>query len=140
MHTYNDYCHRIHEIYKDVIGDITEVLNKRGVDYINVHGYTRDYDIDERVEIPTADKNGYGVICTIDHIRKDGDKWVADLVNECGDEWDSPELADVCYFDTSVLIDIYGMILSIFSYADTNNNGHVCGKGEYVEDLENEED
>ena len=138
MKTYQDYCDKYWELRKECLKDVEEVLNKRGVEYINVHAYTMDYAIDERVEIPTSDKNGYGVICTIDAIRKEDGKWVADLVDENEEPFDDGELTDPYYFETGVLIDVYGMILSIFEYADENCEGRVCGKGEDLDDLEEE--
>lgn len=135
MKTYQEYCDKFWDIRKECLEDLTEVLNKRGVEYINVAAYTKDDAIDENVCVPMTDKNGYGTNCTIDHIRKQNGVWVADLVDENEDEFDDAELAEPYYFDASVLIDVYGMVLSIFEYADEYNDGRVCGEGEDLDDL-----
>ena len=135
MKTYQEYCEKFWAIRKECLEDLTEVLNKRGVDYINVAAYTSSDAIDENPCVPMTDKHGYGTNCTIDHIRKENGKWVADLVDEDEDPFDDGELADAYYFDTSVLIDVYGMVLSIFEYADEYNDGRVCGEGEDLDDF-----
>ena len=83
---------------------------------------------------PQTDKNGYGVNVKIDTIRKnEKGEWVADVVDESDDDWGTLELTP-WNFDTSDLIDILGMVESIFGIADENYDGKVYAMGEDIED------
>lgn len=140
MKTYQEYCDIYHNIFNECKKDTLDVLNKRGVDYINVHAYHIDDAIDENCWVNTTDKNGYGTCCTIDAIYKEDGKWWVSLVDEDENPFDDECLEDgyTEYMETSSIIDLYGMIQSIFEYADENNNGRICGKGEDLDDLEEE--
>ena len=136
MKTYQEYCDLYNGMRKDVIKDIKTALDERGVEYINVYAYRKDYAIDEDAEIYLSDKNGYGVLCRIDYIEKTDNGWNFALVDEFEDDFCDYELGGCCPFDTSALIDIYGLVQSIFEYADEECGGRVCGKGEDLEDVE----
>ena len=110
---------------------LIETLNKRGVESINVKTYM-DNDLIDWLCFPQTDKNGYGVNVKIDTIRKnEKGEWVADVVNEDDEDWGTLELTP-WNFDTSGLIDILGMVESIFGIADENYGGKVYGVGECV--------
>ena len=137
MKTYEEMCEIINSLRREAFEGIREILNKRGVESINVKTYRDNEDIDW-VGIPACDKNGYGVTCYIDTIRKDKDGfWVADLVDECGDPFDTWDLEDkYFYFDASSAIDIFGMIEEIFKVSDEDYNGKVYKAGEDIGDDE----
>lgn len=112
---------------------LIETLNKRGVESINVKTYM-DNDLIDWLCFPQTDKNGYGVNVKIDTIRKnEKGEWVADVVDESDDDWGTLELTP-WNFDTSGLIDILGMVESIFGIADENYGGKVYAVGEDIED------
>ena len=137
MKTFQEYCDIYNNLRKECVDDIITILNERGVKYINVHAYHIDDAIDENAWIDTNDKNGYGVTCTIDNIYFEDGEWRLELVNEDEDPFDDWAITDF-NVDAGAAIDIYGMILAIFEYADENNNGRICGKGEDLDDLEDE--
>ena len=86
---------------------------------------------------PQTDKNGYGVNVKIDTIRKnEKGEWLADVVDECDDDWGTLELTP-WNFGTSDLIDILGMVESIFGIADENYDGKVYAVGEDIEGKDN---
>lgn len=140
MKTYNEYCEIYNGLAKECRKDIIEILNKRGVEYINVWAYHINDDIDENCWVNTTDKHGYGTTCTIDAIYKENGKWYVSLIDEDENPFDDDgiEEYDSTYLEASSLIDLFGMIQSIFEYADKNNNGRICGKGEDLDDLEEE--
>ena len=139
MKTYQEYCDIYNDLAKECRKDILDILNKRGVDYINVWAYHIDNAIDENCWVNASDKNGYGTTCTIDAIYKENDKWYVSLVDEDENPFDDDTIDEFStYLETSSLIDLFGMIHSIFDYADENNNGRICGKGEDLDDLEEE--
>ena len=130
---YNSLCKEFSILNKKAHKALIETLNNRGVESINVKTYM-DNDLINCYYLPQPDKNGYGVNVKIDTIRKnEKGKWVADVVNEDDEDWGTLELTP-WNFDTSGLIDILGMVESIFGIADENYGGKVYGVGECVED------
>lgn len=143
MKTYQEYCDIYNGLSKDCKKDIIDILNERGVDYINVHAYHADDAVDENCWVNATDKNGYGTTCTIDAIYKnEKGEWYISLVDEDEDPFDDECISDNfnIYLEAGSIIDLYGMILSIFEYADEHNFGRICGKGEDLNDLEEEEE
>ena len=130
---YNSLCKEFSTLQSKANTALIETLNKRGVESINVKTYT-DNELIDWLCFPQTDKNGYGVNVKIDTIRKnEKGKWVADVVNEDDDDWGTLELTP-WNFDTSGLIDILGMVESIFRIADENYDGKVYAVGEDIED------
>ena len=128
---YNSLCKEFSILNKKAHKALIETLNKRGVESINVKTYM-DNDLIDWLCFPQTDKNGYGVNVKIDTIRKnEKGEWVADVVNEDDEDWGTLELTP-WNFDTSGLIDILGMVESIFGIADENYGGKVYGVGEDI--------
>lgn len=133
IENYASLCEKFAALQSKANTALIETLNKRGVESINVKTYT-DNDLIDWLYFPQTDKNGYGVNVKIDTIRKnEKGKWVADVVNEDDEDWGTLELTP-WNFDTSGLIDILGMVESIFGIADENYDGNVCAVGEDIED------
>ena len=130
---YDSLCDEFYTLCEKAHKALIETLNNRGVESINVKTYT-DNDLIDWLCFPQTDKNGYGVNVKIDTIRKNEKcKWVADVVNEDDDDWGTLELTP-WNFDTSGLINILGMVESIFGIADENYDGKVYAVGEDIED------
>ena len=128
---YNSLCKEFSILNKKAHKALIETLNKRGVESINVKTYM-DNDLIDWLCFPQTDKNGYGVNVKIDTIRKnEKGEWVADVVNEDDEDWGTLELTP-WNFDTSGLIDILGIVESIFGIADENYGGKVYGVGEDI--------
>lgn len=133
IENYASLCEEFATLNQKAQKALIETLNKRGVESINVKTYM-DNDLIDWLCFPQTDKNGYGVNVKIDTIRKnEKGEWVADVVNEDDEDWGTFELTP-WNFDTSGLIDILGMVESIFGIADENYDGKVFGVGECVED------
>lgn len=133
---YASLCEEFAALNKKAHKALIETLNKRGVESINVKTYM-DNDLIDWLCFPQTDKNGYGVNVKIDTIRKnEKGEWVADVVNEDDEDWGTLELTP-WNFDTSGLIDILGIVESIFGIADEDYDGKVFGVGECVEDKDN---
>lgn len=137
VENYASLCEKFAALQSKANTALIETLNKRGAESINVKTYT-DNDLIDWLYFPQTDKNGYGVNVKIDTIRKnEKGKWVADVVNEDDDDWGTLELTP-WNFDTSGLIDILGMVESIFGIADENYDGKVCAVGEDIEDKDDD--
>ena len=81
---------------------------------------------------PKADTDDYGVNVKINTIYKGKKgKWVVE------EDWGVVELT-TGNFDTKALIDILGIVVSIFDIADGDYGGKVFGAGEYIEDKDND--
>ena len=133
IENYASLCEEFAALQSKANTALIETLNKRGVESINVKTYM-DNDLIGYYSFPQTDKNGYGVNVKINTIRKnEKGEWVADVVNEDDEDWGTFELT-AWNFDTSGLIDILGMVESIFGIADENYDGKVFGVGECVED------
>ena len=133
IENYASLCEEFAALNQKAHKALIETLNKRGVESINVKTYM-DNDLIDWLCFPQTDKNGYGVNVKIDTIRKnEKGEWVADVVNEDDDDWGTLELTP-WNFGTSDLIDILGMVESIFGIADENYGGKVYGVGEDIED------
>ena len=134
---YESLCEEFAALNQKAHKALVETLNKRGVESINVKTYM-DNDLIDWLCFPQTDKNGYGVNVKIDTIRKnEKGEWVADVVNEDDDDWGTLELTP-WNFDTSGLIDILGMVESIFGIADENYDGKVYAVGEDIEDKDDD--
>ena len=130
---YDSLCNEFNALNEKAHKALIETLNKRGVESINVKTYM-DNDLIDYYCLPQTDKNGYGVNVKIDTIRKnEKGEWLADVVDECDDDWGTLELTP-WNFGTSDLIDILGMVESIFGIADENYDGKVYAVGEDIED------
>ena len=133
IENYASLCEEFAALNQKAQKALIETLNKRGVESINVKTYM-DNELIDWLCFPQTDKNGYGVNVKIDTIRKnEKGEWVADVVNEDDEDWGELELT-AWNFDTSGLIDILGMVESIFGIADENYDGKVYGAGEDIED------
>ena len=133
IENYASLCEKFAALQSKANTALIETLNKRGIESINVKTYM-DNELIDWLCFPKKNKNGYGVNVKIDTIRKnEKGKWVADVVNEDDDDWGTLELTP-WNFDTSGLIDILGMVESIFRIADENYDGKVCAAGEDIED------
>ena len=133
IENYASLCEKFAALQSKANKALIETLNKRGVESINVKTYT-DNDLIDCYYFPQTDKNGYGVNVKIDTIRKNEEgEWVADVADEDDDDWGTLELA-TWNFDCSALIDILGMVESIFGIADENYDGKVYAVGEDIED------
>ena len=131
IENYASLCEEFAALNQKAHKALIETLNKRGVESINVKTYM-DNDLIDWLCFPQTDKNGYGVNVKIDTIRKnEKGEWVADVVNEDDDDWGTLELTP-WNFGTSDLIDILGMVESIFGIADENYDGKVFGVGEDI--------
>ena len=132
---YETLCNEFNALNKKAHKALIETLNKRGVESINVKTYM-DNDLIDWFSFPQTDKNGYGVNVKIDTIRKDKKgEWVADVVDECDDDWGELELT-TWNFDCSALIDILGIVEGIFDTADEDYDGKVFAAGEDIEEEE----
>ena len=130
---YATLCDEFNALNKKAHKALIETLNKRGVESINVKTYM-DNDLIDWYCFPQTDKNGYGVNVKIDTIKKNNKgEWVADVVDECDDDWGTLELT-TWNFDCSALIDILGIVEGIFDTADEDYEGKVFGAGEDIED------
>ena len=128
---YNSLCKEFSILNKKAHKALIETLNNRGVESINVKTYM-DNDLINCYYLPQTDKNGYGVNVKIDTIRKsEKGEWVADVVDEDDDDWGTLELV-TWEFDCSALIDILGIVESIFGIADEDYGGKVFGVGEDI--------
>ena len=133
IENYASLCEKFAALNQKAQKALIETLNKRGVESINVKTYM-DNELIDWLCFPQTDKNGYGVNVKIDTIRKnEKGEWLADVVDECDDDWGTLELTP-WNFGTSDLIDILGMVESIFGIADENYDGKVFGVGECIED------
>ena len=133
---YESLCEEFAALNQKAHKALIETLNKRGVESINVKTYM-DNELIDWLCFPQTDKNGYGVNVKIDTIRKnEKGEWVADVVNEDDEDWGTFELTP-WNFDTSGLIDILGMVESIFGIADENYDGKVYAVGEDIEGKDN---
>lgn len=133
IENYASLCEKFAALNQKAQKALIETLNKRGVESINVKTYM-DNDLIDWLCFPQTDKNGYGVNVKIDTIRKnEKGEWLADVVDECDDDWGTFELTP-WNFGTSDLIDILGMVESIFGIADENYDGKVYAVGEDIED------
>lgn len=131
IENYASLCEEFAALNQKAHKALIETLNKRGVESINVKTYM-DNDLIDWLCFPQTDKNGYGVNVKIDTIRKnEKGEWVADVVNEDDEDWGTLELTP-WNFDTSGLIDILGMVESIFGIADENYDGKVYAVGEDI--------
>lgn len=131
IENYASLCEKFAALQSKANTALIETLNKRGVESINVKTYM-DNDLIDWLCFPQTDKNGYGINVKIDTIRKnEKGEWVADVVNEDDEDWGELELTP-WNFDTSGLIDILGMVESIFGIADENYDGKVYGVGEDI--------
>ena len=134
---YASLCEEFAALNQKAHKALIETLNKRGVESINVKTYM-DNDLIDWLCFPQTDKNGYGVNVKIDTIRKnEKGEWLADVVNEDDDDWGTFELTP-WNFGASDLIDILGMVESIFGIADENYDGKVYAVGEDIEDKDND--
>ena len=135
--TYDSLCNEFSALNQKAHKALIDTLNERGVESINVKTYM-DNDLIDWFTFPQTDKNGYGVNVKIDTIRKNKKgEWVADVVDECDEDWGELELT-TWNFDCSDLIDIIGIVEGIFATADEDYDGKVFGVGEDIEDLEEE--
>ena len=133
IENYASLCEEFAALNQKAQKALIETLNKRGVESINVKTYM-DNELIDWLCFPQTDKNGYGVNVKIDTIRKnEKGEWLADVVDECDDDWGTLELTP-WNFGTSDLIDILGMVESIFGIADENYDGKVYAVGEDIED------
>ena len=131
IENYESLCEKLSTLNQKAQKALIETLNKRGVESINVKTYM-DNELIDWLCFPQTDKNGYGVNVKIDTIRKnEKGEWLADVVDECDDDWGTLELTP-WNFDTSGLIDILGMVESIFGIADEDYGGKVYGVGEDI--------
>ena len=136
IENYASLCEEFAALNQKAHKALIETLNKRGIESINVKTYM-DNELIDWLCFPQTDKNGYGVNVKIDTIRKnEKGEWVADVVNEDDDDWGTLELTP-WNFDTSGLIDILGMVESIFGIADENYDGKVYAVGEDIEGKDN---
>jgi hypothetical protein len=108
-------------------------LNDRNIDSINVKPYM-DEDLIDWYCFPQTDKNGYGVNVKINTLRKTDKGWVADVVDEDDEDWDTLEVSRN-NFDVSGIIDILGIVESIFAVADEDYNGKVLAADEDFDDI-----
>ena len=128
---YDSLCKEFSTLNSKANTALIETLNNRAVESINVKTYM-DNNLIDCYYFPQTDKNGYGVNVKIDTIRKnEKGEWVADVVNEDDEDWGTLELTP-WNFDTSGLIDILGIVESIFGIADENYGGKVYGVGEDI--------
>lgn len=131
IENYASLCEKFAALNQKAQKALIETLNKRGVESINVKTYM-DNELIDWLCFPQTDKNGYGVNVKIDTIRKnEKGEWVADVVNEDDEDWGTFELTP-WNFGASDLIDILGMVESIFGIADENYDGKVFGVGEDI--------
>ena len=130
---YQDFCTDFRNIGAKVEKTLTEILNERNVDSINVKTYMDENLVDYYI-FPRTDNNGYAVNTKIDTIVKNKNgEWLVNLLDESDDEWDTLELTS-WNFDASQLIDILGIIIGIFAVADDEYNGKVFKVGESIDE------
>ena len=136
---YNSLCEEYEGLAKKTHKALIELLNKRGLESINVKEYMNE-DLIDYFTFPQSDKNGYGVNARIATIRKgkvieDEEGWIVDLEDEDADEFDTLDITTY-NFGASELIDIYGIVEEIFDVADTNDDGRVLSANETFEDID----
>lgn len=113
---------------------LTSLLDKRGITSINVKAYTENNLVDQ-FSFSQTDKNGYGVLVSIDTIRKDEKRgWVADCVDEDWNAWGTLDL-DSQDFEAEDLLWILQTVEDIFKLADEEHHGKVLAAGEDYDDI-----
>lgn len=139
--SYDSLCEEYQGLAEKTHKALIELLNKRGIESINVKEYMNE-DVIDYFTFPQSDKNGYGVNARIATIRKgkvieEKEGWVADLEDEDADEFNTLDITTY-NFGASELIDIYGIVEEIFDVADTDYDGRVLSANETFEDIDGE--
>ena len=131
---YKTLCDEYLDLTKKAEVALIRCLNDRNIDSINVKAYM-DEDMIDWYCFPQTDKNGYGVMVKIDTLRKTDKGWVADVVDEDDEDWDTLDVSRN-NFGASELIDILGIVEGIFAVADEDYNGKVLAADEDFDDIE----